>query len=70
MESDVVLEIGFGTGRGLVFLGSSGRSGHIFGVDISKGMCWQARKRIQKAGLSKRIRLTLGDGARLNVLFQ
>lgn len=65
MESDVILEIGFGTGRGLVFLGSSGRSGHIFGVDISKGMCRQARKRIQKAGLSKRIRLTLGDGARL-----
>jgi ubiquinone/menaquinone biosynthesis C-methylase UbiE len=50
MEKDVVLEIGFGTGRGLVFLGSSGRSGHIFGVDISKGMCRQARKRMQKAG--------------------
>ena len=65
MESDVVLEIGFGTGRGLISLGSSARFGRIFGVDISLGMCRQSRKRIQKAGLSERIRLTLGDGARL-----
>jgi demethylmenaquinone methyltransferase/2-methoxy-6-polyprenyl-1,4-benzoquinol methylase len=64
-ESDIVLEIGFGTGRGLVSLGSSRRSSQIFGVDISHGMCRQARKKIQKAGLSERVRLVRGDGARL-----
>ena len=64
-ENDVVLEIGFGTGHGLVFLGRSVRFNPIFGLDISKGMCRQARKRTQNAGLSERIRLTRGDGARL-----
>ena len=64
-EGEVVLEIGSGTGRGLVSLANSRLSRRIFGLDISKRMCRQARKLIQKAGLSKRISLTLGDGARL-----
>lgn len=67
-EGERVLEIGFGTGRGLVALASAaGASGRVYGLDISPGMARQARRRLQKAGTDTRTSLILGDGAHLPV---
>lgn len=64
-----ILEIGFGTGHGLVSLAKAvGREGRIYGVDISDGMLAIARKRLQKNGLEDRVELHLGDAARLDFL--
>jgi ubiquinone/menaquinone biosynthesis C-methylase UbiE len=60
-----VLEIGFGTGHGLLDLAGVVSHGHVFGLDISDGMCRQSQKRILKAGLGERIGLVLGDGVHL-----
>jgi len=63
---EVVLEIGFGTGHGLVALARSvGPSGRVFGVDLSPGMRRVASARVRAAGLSERVELLCGDGAKL-----
>ena len=65
-EGERVLEIGFGTGRGLVALArDAGTSGRVYGLDISSGMAREARRRLEEAGVDDRVRLMLGDGARL-----
>jgi demethylmenaquinone methyltransferase/2-methoxy-6-polyprenyl-1,4-benzoquinol methylase len=65
-EGEHILEIGFGTGRALVPLAEAvGRSGGVYGVDISAGMARQARSRLEEAGLRGEAALILGDGARL-----
>jgi len=65
-QEQSVLEIGFGTGHALVALAQDvGNAGHVCGLDISEGMSRVASRRIQKAGLSSRICLTLGDAIRL-----
>src|SRR5436190_6783051 len=47
-----VLEIGYGTGHGLVSLATAvGKTGQVHGVDISTGMTAVARARIESAGL-------------------
>ena len=57
-----VLEIGCGTGHGLVSLAADvGHAGQVYGVDISSGMMAVARNRIESAGL-RNVTLTLGDG--------
>lgn len=60
-----VLEIGFGTGHGLVTLAQAvGESGKVIGVDISKGMLSVTRSRLNRSGLAKdNITLQLGDAA-------
>lgn len=61
-----VLEIGFGTGRGLIALANSiGKTGRIYGLDLSEGMIQVAYKKILRAGLSERIELHLGDATNL-----
>ncbi len=63
---EVVLEVGFGTGHGLVALARSvGPSGRVFGVDLSPGMCRVASSRVRSAGLSERVELLCGDGEAL-----
>lgn len=61
-----VLEIGVGTGHAIVQMAQLvGEDGDVHGVDISSGMLRMARKRIQKAMLTHRVRLYLGDAERL-----
>ncbi len=63
---ETVLEIGFGSGRGLVGLARAvGSSGHVAGVDISRGMCAVARARVRRARLGSHVQLVRGDAASL-----
>jgi ubiquinone/menaquinone biosynthesis C-methylase UbiE len=56
-----VLEIGCGTGHGLLSLARAvGPSGEVYGVDISAGMIAVARRHIELAGLQN-VTLTMGD---------
>ena len=65
-EGEAVLEVGFGTGHGLVALARSvGHAGLVYGVDLSAGMIRVARSRAERAGCVERVRLVHGDGARL-----
>lgn len=65
-EGEIILEIGFGTGHGVVALAQSvGDSGKVYGIDISEGMFNIAQARVQDAGLSKRAELRCGDAVNL-----
>ena len=65
-RGDQVLEIGFGTGRGLVRLaGDVGPEGRVNGVDLSEGMAEQARKRLKKTNLTDRVKLQIQDAVDL-----
>jgi demethylmenaquinone methyltransferase/2-methoxy-6-polyprenyl-1,4-benzoquinol methylase len=56
-----VLEIGCGTGHGLVSLAADvGPAGQVHGLEISSGMLSVARRRIRSAGL-RNVTLTIGD---------
>lgn len=60
------LELGFGTGHGLVSLAVSvGPTGMVCGVDISEGMLGIARRRVLSAGL-RNVALTIGDARALS----
>lgn len=62
-----VLDIGCGTGHGLLVLARSvGEQGLVYGIDISEGMLGVARRRIEKAGLSNRVELTREDASHLS----
>jgi ubiquinone/menaquinone biosynthesis C-methylase UbiE len=63
---ETVLEIGFGTGHGLLALATGvGDSGKVYGLDLSEGMLRIARQRAEHAGLADRIDLRLGDATAL-----
>ncbi len=63
---EAVLEIGPGTGTGLVELcRQAGASGLSCGIDLSPGMLRKARQNLAKAGLSDQTLLSRGDGAHL-----
>ena len=65
-EGERVLEIGSGTGRGLVGLArAAGESGGVYGLDISGGMLGEARRRLAEADVDDEVALMMGDGARL-----
>lgn len=64
LEGEIVLEIGFGTGHCLKWMAECiGHTGKVYGIDISSGMIKITRKRLQKAGLAKRVELFCGDAA-------
>lgn len=47
-----VLEIGCGTGHGLIKLAeATGTAGRVYGVDLAAGMCRVARARVTRSGL-------------------
>ena len=57
-----ILEVGFGTGHGLVALARQvNQSGKVYGLDISAGMLGVARQRVEKRGLMDRVDLLIGD---------
>jgi len=61
-----VLEVGCGTGSALVPLArSAGKSGKVYGLDLSSGMAHRTRERLDRASLGGRVPLILGDGATL-----
>jgi demethylmenaquinone methyltransferase/2-methoxy-6-polyprenyl-1,4-benzoquinol methylase len=60
-EGQRVLEIGYGTGHGLVSLAEAvGKTGRVHGVDLSSGMTAIARARLGAAGL-RNVTLAVGD---------
>jgi ubiquinone/menaquinone biosynthesis C-methylase UbiE len=65
-EAETVLEIGCGTGKGLVEITNKvGATGQVHGIDLSAGMLRQVQTTLVKAGQRKRAALVEGDGARL-----
>jgi demethylmenaquinone methyltransferase/2-methoxy-6-polyprenyl-1,4-benzoquinol methylase len=67
-EGERILEIGPGTGQAMASMARSvGRSGHVYGVDLSEGMARQAERRLGGAGLDDEATLIIGDGVRLGL---
>jgi demethylmenaquinone methyltransferase/2-methoxy-6-polyprenyl-1,4-benzoquinol methylase len=65
-KGEAVLEIGFGTGHGVLALTRSvGDSGRVYGIDISDEMLKITQKRVEEAGLSGRVELRRGDAVQL-----
>ena len=65
-EGESVLEVGFGTGCSLVQLARSvGNSGKVHGIDLTPAMLVQARRRLEKKGLSGRVELREGDARQM-----
>ena len=61
-----VLEVGFGTGKSLVYLNEHiNRQGVIIGIDISEKMAGKAKDRINKQVADPNIFLTIGDAVKL-----
>jgi demethylmenaquinone methyltransferase/2-methoxy-6-polyprenyl-1,4-benzoquinol methylase len=66
VEGETVLEIGFGTGHSLKRIAeSAGKTGKVYGIDISSGMLEVTRRRLDKAGLMDRVELYCGDTSNL-----
>ncbi|MCJ7624436.1 MAG: class I SAM-dependent methyltransferase, partial [Anaerolineaceae bacterium] len=65
-EGEKVLEIGFGTGNGILSLaGSVGATGKVCGIDISENMLSITQERVQKAGYEQNVTLKCGDAVHL-----
>jgi len=61
-EGEKVLEIGYGTGHSLVALAeAAGTTGLVYGVDISDGMKKVSEKRVAKAGVTDRVKLSVAN---------
>jgi ubiquinone/menaquinone biosynthesis C-methylase UbiE len=59
-----VLEIGFGTGKSLLTLSQSATAaGQVVGIDLSWGMCLQAKSRIQRQAEAQDVHLIQADAA-------
>ena len=57
-----ILEIGPGTGHGLVILAQAvGDRNEVYGLDLSEGMINMARRRAERAGLTSQIKLQLAE---------
>jgi demethylmenaquinone methyltransferase/2-methoxy-6-polyprenyl-1,4-benzoquinol methylase len=65
-EGEAVLDIGYGTGKSVLAIAQSvGKTGRVYGLDLSEGMQRIASDRIDNAGLSERVDLRCGDAVKL-----
>jgi demethylmenaquinone methyltransferase/2-methoxy-6-polyprenyl-1,4-benzoquinol methylase len=65
-EGESVLEVGFGTGHGILSLAQAvGPKGRVCGVDVSSGMLGVTRAKVGQAALSDSVRLCRGDAVHL-----
>ena len=65
-EGETVLEIGFGPGHCLKRIAESvGKTGKVYGIDISSGMLEVTRRKLDKAWLMDRVELYCGDATSL-----
>lgn len=65
-EGKQVLDVACGTGRGTVGLAQAvGRTGSVDALDLSEAMLEQSRTKIEKLGLSSRVRFKQGDAREL-----
>jgi len=65
-SSEIVLEIGFGTGYCLQRIAMAvGNSGKAYGIDISERMVQRTRERLNKTSVLDRVELYRGDAAKL-----
>ncbi len=65
-SGEKVLEIGFATGSALKEIATAiGEKGRAYGIEIAPRMIELTQKRLQKAGLEKRVSLSQGDARRL-----
>ncbi len=65
VPGETVLEIGFGTGRGLAsFARAVGPEGRVYGIDLSEAMLRRAKSCLEREGLAGRAALQCGDAAR------
>ncbi len=63
---EVVLEIGCGTGHGIVMLAdAAGKSGKVYGLDLSLNMLAVTRARMVRQDLTRRVVLEQGDAVHL-----
>jgi len=59
---ETILEIGFGTGHGLVWLARAvGDSGKVHGIDVAEGMMAVAQGLLRHKGVADRAVLRCGD---------
>jgi ubiquinone/menaquinone biosynthesis C-methylase UbiE len=65
-KGERVLEIGFGTGHGIVRMAKSvGSAGKVFGIDLSEAMRSIAAERARREGVDAWVELRRGDAAAL-----
>jgi ubiquinone/menaquinone biosynthesis C-methylase UbiE len=65
-EGESILEVGSGTGHGLVSLARSvGEAGKVVGADVSRGMMREARRKVGGAGVPPCVKLCCADGEKL-----
>ena len=65
-NGECVLEVGFGTGHIIQALAQRvGRTGKVFGIDISERMCAITRRRIASSKVSNRVKIHCGDAMKL-----
>jgi tRNA (guanine-N7-)-methyltransferase len=59
-EAELVIEVGFGDGRYLAYLGEKFPEANLLGVEVSLGSVWRAYRRMLREGISN-VRLFRGD---------
>jgi demethylmenaquinone methyltransferase/2-methoxy-6-polyprenyl-1,4-benzoquinol methylase len=64
-EGECALDVGTGTGDLAIAAAQLYPSGRIVGVDFTPEMLERGREKLERLGLGKRVRLQVGDGARL-----
>lgn len=65
-EGEKVLEIGFATGDSILLLANLvGKTGRVFGIDLSPQMLGITQRRVDEAGLTDRVELKCADALRL-----